>query len=69
MIEVFKTNVQSRSSAGELIAALQALLPGCKANFDLHDCDCILRIDSDNLEPVSVVTVLNGAGFYCEVLE
>ncbi|WP_300601494.1 hypothetical protein [Niabella sp.] len=45
-IEVFKTNVQHRPAAAKLIKSLEALLWQAKVNFDLEDCDHILRVES-----------------------
>jgi cell fate (sporulation/competence/biofilm development) regulator YmcA (YheA/YmcA/DUF963 family) len=37
-------------------------------NFDLEDCDHILRIVSDELSPRQIESLLNEAGFACEEL-
>ncbi len=47
MIYVFKTSVDSRSKFESASALLQELLPNSLWNFDLEDCDNILRIDSE----------------------
>ena len=47
MILVFKTNVTSKSKALRTAKALERLLPQVRWNFDLEDCDNILRIDSE----------------------
>jgi hypothetical protein len=47
MIYVFKTSVDSRSKFESASALLQELLPNTLWNFDLEDCDNILRIDSE----------------------
>jgi hypothetical protein len=47
MIYVFKTSVDSRSKFESATALLQELLPNSLWNFDLEDCDNILRIDSE----------------------
>lgn len=44
-IEVFKTNISSTSEATRLKAALLLHFPECSINFDLEDCDRILRMD------------------------
>jgi hypothetical protein len=46
MIYVFKTNVDSKSKLESATAILDELLPQALWNFDLEDCDNILRIDS-----------------------
>lgn len=70
MIEVFKTNVQLKKDAKRIIALLTSKLEGHKINFDLSDCDKILRIESVNRE-ISIQNVekwMQHEGFICEVL-
>jgi hypothetical protein len=47
MIYVFKTSVDSKSKLEFANALLSKLLPHALWNFDLEDCDNILRIDSE----------------------
>jgi hypothetical protein len=47
MIEIFKTNVQEVSHANEIVALLLEYYPGSKINFDMHDCDKILRVEGN----------------------
>jgi hypothetical protein len=44
MIEVFKTDVSSRDNAQTLIERIHERFDHCEANFDLEDCDRILRV-------------------------
>ncbi len=46
MIEVFKTNVNKPAQAEQLVQLIQQTFVGYNANFDLEDCDRILRIKS-----------------------
>jgi hypothetical protein len=48
LVEVFKTNVQEETQAAKLLAALGDYFPSYKINFDLQDCDKILRVESRN---------------------
>lgn len=47
MILVYKTSLESKSMAKQLQPWLDKLLPDAQWNFDLEDCDNILRIDSE----------------------
>ena len=47
MVEVFKTNVQGCEESKQLIQKLLEHFPCCTINFDLEDCDNILRIESE----------------------
>lgn len=66
MIYVFKTSVDSQSKFELASALLQELLPNALWNFDLEDCDNILRIDSELDIPN---LVLNNHIFECIELE
>ncbi len=45
-VEVFKTNVETGEQAEQLINLISASFPHYSVNFDLEDCDRILRIKS-----------------------
>lgn len=70
MVEVFKTNVTSQEHANMLVNRLHEIFPPYKVNFDLDDCDNILRIKSANgsVECFLVIDILKEFGFAAEVL-
>jgi len=68
MVEVFKTNVEDKLIADKIAAELQSLFGG-NVNFDLDDCDKILRVESDEIIPEKISKVLTCKGFFCEVLD
>ena len=47
MVEIFRTNVKSKRLAGKVLKSLHLYLPAFKFNFDLEDCDRILRAQSN----------------------
>lgn len=47
MIYVFKTSIDTKSKLEFANTLLDELLPNANWNFDLEDCDNILRIDSE----------------------
>jgi hypothetical protein len=49
MVEVFKTNVKRRDEAKRLIQHIGLRFPSYKINFDLTDCDKILRVEGENI--------------------
>jgi len=69
MVEVFKTNVQKTTQAKKLVALLLEHYPGNRINFDLHDCDKILRIEGNNVETQQIIMLVTENGFACDVLE
>ena len=45
MAEVFRTNIEDRNHANMLIDQIHKTFIHYKANFDLEDCDNILRVE------------------------
>jgi len=70
MVEVFKTNVIEQDHADMLVDQIHKRFSGYMANFDLDDCDKILRIKCVNglIESSFVVNLLQDFGFNAEVL-
>lgn len=71
MIEVFKTNVNSRHHAQMLVEEIHSRFEGYSANFDLWDCDKILRIKSEDVsvEAEDIVALLRQKGYHAELLK
>ncbi|WP_419211300.1 hypothetical protein ACNR9Q_11145 [Maribacter sp. X9] len=70
MILVLKTSVRKQKEVKRLKPFLDQLSRGrANWNFDLEDCDHILRIESDFLKVSEVVELLNRMNFFCEELE
>lgn len=69
MVEVFKTNIHDKTTANRITADLYEHFPEGRINFDLDDCDKILRVESENVIPEQVTGILTRKGFLCEVLE
>jgi hypothetical protein len=68
MVEVFKTDIHQSNVADQVRADLLAKFPACKINFDLGDCDHILRIESAVDIGRKVEEEVSKRGFYCEEL-
>ena len=70
MVEVFKTNVINQGHANMLIGQIHKNFPDYKANFDLEDCDNILRVKCVNgsIKSSSLINLLIDFGFKAEVL-
>jgi hypothetical protein len=71
MVEVFKTDVSNCEDAEKLIDQILLNFPNYKVNFDLEDCDLILRVQSfeGSIIPQSIILILAQNGFYAEILE
>jgi hypothetical protein len=68
MVEIFKTNVDDHSQAQQIITLLSHHFPAFAINFDLHDCDKILRIKGESIPVDEVVNLVSETGFHCSVL-
>ncbi|KAA5540378.1 hypothetical protein [Adhaeribacter rhizoryzae] len=67
---VFKTSVTTSSKVNRLKPLLDKLMAtGEKWNFDLEDCDNILRVEAISLQADAVIQNLQKAGFSCAELE
>ena len=68
MIYVFKTSVKTGKDIRKLKSHLNEICQQAKWNFDLYDCDKILRIDSQTEIAQPVIKLLQHTGFECEEL-
>ena len=66
---VFKTSVTQQEQVSKVKALLTSIPDVTKWNFDLEDCDRILRVITDRVSPRHVENVLQTAGFTCLELE
>ncbi len=68
-IYVFKTTVGSARDMNKLSPLLNGLLrPEGEWNFDLEDCDRILRVESPEFVANAVNKLLIAWGYHCEEL-
>ncbi|UWX55093.1 hypothetical protein NYZ99_00055 [Maribacter litopenaei] len=66
---VFKTSVRKRGKVRYLAPYLNNLINGHgRWNFDLEDCDNILRVETKNTNAMDVSGLLQKHGFLCEEL-
>jgi len=69
MVEVFKTNVQKKAQSKMLLYILSEAFPSFKINFDLSDCDKVLRVEGDNIEALRIMILVKEYGVKCEILD
>ncbi|HRV56175.1 MAG: hypothetical protein R2802_02745 [Flavobacteriaceae bacterium] len=67
-VEIFKTDITKRSSAKKIEQLLLNRFPDSKINFDLEDCDNILRIETKSIVVQQIEQLVNNQGHYCQVL-
>jgi len=68
MVEVFKTNVKHRELAEQLTSILRDRFAFFKINFDLEDCDKILRVEGKKICVETIIEILSTHGLECEIL-
>jgi hypothetical protein len=70
MIEVFKTNVNNPCHASMLVYRIQQAFREYTVNFDLEDCDRILRVKSASgaVQALPLIEFLQKNGCAAEVL-
>ena len=68
MIEVFKTDVTQLEAASFLAAQISGVF-GYRVNFDLGDCDRILRVEGEDVNIEQIMGLVKGNGFRCSVLD
>lgn len=69
MVEIFKTSIEKQKHAIMILQVLSQQFPLFKMNFDLDDCDRILRVEGINIAPEKIIEVLNSSGYHCQLLE
>ena len=66
---VFKTSVEKNREVNMLSPLLDQLInPSGRWNFDLEDCDNILRVETRVVAPGLVISTLKKRGYLCEEL-
>jgi len=70
MVEVFKTNVNSQEQASVVGGEIRKVFGDYVVNFDLDDCDKILRVKSEPgfIQNDLLICLLKDLGYEAEVL-
>ena len=69
-IEVFKTDVAEATEANKLLQELLHSFPHYRFNFDLEDCDKILRAEGvrEQQEKMLIMQLIQASGHSIEIL-
>ena len=70
VVEVFKTDVKDQQHALLIVDEIQKTFPKYAANFDLADCDRILRVETagGHIASTDLIKILKQLGCEAEVL-
>jgi len=69
MVEAFKTNIQKKAQSKMLLSILAEAFLSFRINFDLCDCDNVLRVKGDNPEASIIMILVKEHGFNFELLD
>ncbi|MBN9286052.1 MULTISPECIES: hypothetical protein [Flavobacterium] len=68
MLYIFKTSVKTKKDARKIERVFTENEAISHFNFDLEDCDKILRVSSEKLEVTDVTNLITALGYHCEEL-
>lgn len=70
MVEVFKTNVEDNIQATWIIHRIHKMFTDYTANFDLEDCDNILRVKClhASIQSKCIIDLVHELGYHAEIL-
>ena len=68
IVSVFKTSVSNKRLSEKIIKEILLYNNVLACNFDLEDCDKILRIESKVEISEKIIAHFNAKGLICEVL-
>ena len=66
---VFATSVRQKRQVSRVQNLLTKVPAIAQWNFDLEDCDNILRVEAKDISPRYIESLLQKAGIYCQELE
>ena len=69
MVAIFKTNISSKKKIKKVRPVPNKIDFIHKCNFDLEDCDNILRIESEHILAIVIIEKIKQLGFECLELE
>lgn len=68
IISIYKTDINTKTKLRKAKPVLNRILLGSKWNFDLEDCDKILRVESEKICSNFLTAELFKIGINCEEL-
>lgn len=76
MVTIFTTNIPNQYEASDIMSVIRHHNPGGQLSFDIENavsnypCDhSILRVEGEKVNPQNIMTMVNQAGFECDILE
>lgn len=69
MIEIYRTNIEDDNEAAAIAVSLLKEFPYLKVDFDLEDCDHILRVQGKFIPCKQIRSMVSNSGYECSILE
>jgi len=69
MVEIFRTDVSKKTKERSILSTLQSEFPHLKINFDLDDCDRILRVEGKTISVDKIISLMEQQEYLCELLQ
>lgn len=66
-VEIFKTDVTDATTADSCILVLSRHFPNIRINFDLEDCDRILRVEAYDINIRKIIDLLEAMQVNCSL--
>lgn len=67
-VEIFRTDVPDNTIASKVVSVLYNYFPDTQINFDLEDCDKILRVEGNCVDIEKVTDILRSLQVRAELL-
>jgi hypothetical protein len=67
-VEIYKTNVQEAIEASVILKMLLEHFSNYKINFDLSNCDRILRVEGAIINIEKISFLVNNKNYECELI-
>jgi hypothetical protein len=67
-VEIFRTFVNNEKQARKICEILNSQLENTKVNFDLDDCDKVLRVESPEIDINKIRWIMENLGYSCDLI-
>lgn len=67
-VYVFKTSVKTKKQVKNIAYHLNSVAQITKWNFDLQDCDKILRVEAKNMDSRQICELMQSLEYHCSEL-
>lgn len=67
-IHLFKTNIKGKEDKEQLAPIFKTIPEILRWSVDCEDCDCVLRIETLEVDESQIISTVQSLGFHCELL-